>query len=517
MDEAKLPFDARLVVEKGDYAGKVLKLGGGTAMIGRSSKCELSLKGSSGVSRRHCKVQLIADRYVVIDLESRNGTVVNGETVARKFLHDGDLLEIGDEHVRFIATPRPGAAARGAPAPSDSDIEDQPTALASPLLKAGGPPPHPQAQPQPIKPTPPSNASATTPKRGESATQRRTVPQPKQPPKGERSAQSAAPARSASPPSPPPMEDATRTASFMFDASALVPPKSRSIRDELSDEGPLGLTREDPSGPPPPPLDETSAPYVLQGPQRTSGSAVMKILLVMVLLVIALVGVAAWDLMMGPRRSIAFLRQRAPAAAEFLEAKVPRISSPADDPSDPAVADAGTAGTATAETAMDAGAVVAAVDAGTASDAGDIAADIVDIVDIVDAGSVAATVADAGVQETITVVASAGGRIDSVRVKVGAAVKKGQTIATLEGAGGLRKKLEALREEERDFEQAVKKGNKSARKDLEQVRQDIAELSRRVRPTPLVSDADGTVVEVLVKDGAAIKAGAPLVTLKPSL
>ena len=93
---------AELVVVAGQYKGKTVPLGAGTVVIGRSSDCELSLKGATGASRRHCKVQYLGNRFVVIDLESRNGTVVNGQSVERKVLEQGDKIEIGDEIIQFI-------------------------------------------------------------------------------------------------------------------------------------------------------------------------------------------------------------------------------------------------------------------------------------------------------------------------------------------------------------------------------------------------------------------------------
>ncbi len=93
---------AELTVIAGQYKGKTVALGAGTVVVGRSSDCELSLKGATGASRRHCKVQYLGNRFVVIDLESRNGTIVNGQSVERKVLEQGDRIEIGDEIIQFI-------------------------------------------------------------------------------------------------------------------------------------------------------------------------------------------------------------------------------------------------------------------------------------------------------------------------------------------------------------------------------------------------------------------------------
>jgi biotin carboxyl carrier protein len=109
---------AELVVVGGAFVGARVALGAGTVVIGRSSECDLVLRTGSGVSRRHCKVQFLADRYVVIDLESRNGTIVNGQSVERKVLEAGDRIEVGDEVIEFrrVAT-RPAEISGLQPAP----------------------------------------------------------------------------------------------------------------------------------------------------------------------------------------------------------------------------------------------------------------------------------------------------------------------------------------------------------------------------------------------------------------
>lgn len=118
--------DAWLEVERGGRTTQKIPLGAGTAVIGRSSKCEVPLKGSEGVSRKHCKVQFLDDAYVLIDLESRNGTRVNGVHTDRVALKHGDIIEVGDERIRFCSS---DAADRGpAPMPA-SALDQQATAL----------------------------------------------------------------------------------------------------------------------------------------------------------------------------------------------------------------------------------------------------------------------------------------------------------------------------------------------------------------------------------------------------
>jgi biotin carboxyl carrier protein len=451
-EAARLPFDARLVIEKGAYAGKVLKLDGGTALIGRSSKCELTLKGSAGVSRRHCKLQLIAGRYAVIDLSSRNGTVVNGETVARKFLNDGDLLEIGDERMRFILTKKP--------APVDDDVADLATALT-------------------VLPIDKKSRDRPAARTGSAVSAQR--------PAADRTAAVGAAA-------PPPR----------WDDDDLAP---RGVADE-----PLG-----------PPLDELSGPYLLK-PQR-SGFGAMRALLMCALLLVVALGVVAWDLAFGERRSLLWVRTHAPALAAPLEGALATLAdaaSPAARKNDalpqPIARDSeGDAGSALPAAPAPSAVVASGDPVAPLADAGEQSPH--------DAGGRASEptapteptepVIAEPVAQSIVVTASAGGRIASLRVKPGSIVKRGQALVTLEAPAALRRKLTSLRDEERAFEQAVKKGNAAARRDLDAVRAEIVELAPRVRSTPLVSDAGGTVVDVLVKDGQLIKSGESLVSLAP--
>ncbi len=74
--------------------------------IGRDATCEFSLDDPS-VSRRHARVYMSAphegaDLEVVLqNLQSTNGTLVNGEQVDRATLQHGDRIHIGDVLLRF--------------------------------------------------------------------------------------------------------------------------------------------------------------------------------------------------------------------------------------------------------------------------------------------------------------------------------------------------------------------------------------------------------------------------------
>ena len=60
---------------------------------------------TSNVSRRHAEVRRAGSGYVVVDLGSTNGTMVNGARIDGEHrLSDGDIVSIGSTHVRFEAS-----------------------------------------------------------------------------------------------------------------------------------------------------------------------------------------------------------------------------------------------------------------------------------------------------------------------------------------------------------------------------------------------------------------------------
>ena len=59
--------------------------------IGRSGKNDLVLS-DQGVSRKHAKINVVNERYLLVDLNSSGGSYVNGKPVVQKLLVDGDML-----------------------------------------------------------------------------------------------------------------------------------------------------------------------------------------------------------------------------------------------------------------------------------------------------------------------------------------------------------------------------------------------------------------------------------------
>jgi hypothetical protein len=72
----------------------------GRWVIGRSSSCPFSLPDDDAVSRTHAEIAVRAGLCLVRDLDSCNGTLVNGRTVRRARLRRGDVLLVGETEIR---------------------------------------------------------------------------------------------------------------------------------------------------------------------------------------------------------------------------------------------------------------------------------------------------------------------------------------------------------------------------------------------------------------------------------
>jgi serine/threonine protein kinase len=92
----------RLVVEKGRSKGKALRLKpNGVVTIGRDASTTLRLVDAQA-SRKHVKVEAKLGEYVLEDLDSSNGTFVNGQRVQRHVLQVGDKVQVGDTLIYFL-------------------------------------------------------------------------------------------------------------------------------------------------------------------------------------------------------------------------------------------------------------------------------------------------------------------------------------------------------------------------------------------------------------------------------
>ncbi|MCH2110700.1 MAG: GGDEF domain-containing protein, partial [Polyangiaceae bacterium] len=95
--------EAYLILLSGKSAGKRVVLEAKSFLLGRSVNADLTLK-EDAVSRRHARVVFLHGEYMIEDLGSTNGTLVNEQRAKGLVtLADGDLIQIGHAHLKFLS------------------------------------------------------------------------------------------------------------------------------------------------------------------------------------------------------------------------------------------------------------------------------------------------------------------------------------------------------------------------------------------------------------------------------
>jgi hypothetical protein len=90
---------ATLSLLDGDRVTDTFRIAG-TMTVGRMPGCDVVI-ADPGASREHARIEQRADAYVLVDLGSTNGTLVNGEPVSEHALTDGDRITIGSTILEF--------------------------------------------------------------------------------------------------------------------------------------------------------------------------------------------------------------------------------------------------------------------------------------------------------------------------------------------------------------------------------------------------------------------------------
>lgn len=85
-------------------SGERIELGEHVTTVGRLPECTITINDTN-VSRNHAEIRTGVSAYIVVDLGSTNGTMVNGtRIVGEQRLNDGDIISFGSTHVRFEAS-----------------------------------------------------------------------------------------------------------------------------------------------------------------------------------------------------------------------------------------------------------------------------------------------------------------------------------------------------------------------------------------------------------------------------
>ena len=90
--EKKVTPDYYLLPEEHPTASvKLIRL---TSIVGRDEACDLVIENTQ-ISRRHCLLDVTARGLFVRDLDSTNGTFVNGRVIKEGYVNAGDRLTLG--------------------------------------------------------------------------------------------------------------------------------------------------------------------------------------------------------------------------------------------------------------------------------------------------------------------------------------------------------------------------------------------------------------------------------------
>ncbi|MBI2308646.1 MAG: FHA domain-containing protein [Rhodocyclales bacterium] len=159
---------AKMILSMDGLVLKEIQLGKERMTIGRKPHNDIQIDNLA-ISGEHAAVVTILNDSFLEDLNSTNGTLVNGQPVKKHFLKNGDVVELGKYKLKYIAD-------QTAAAGDAADFEK--TMIMRPNMVRPAPEAAPAA-PAPAAPTPPPAApAAAAPVRGMGETQAGVPAQP---------------------------------------------------------------------------------------------------------------------------------------------------------------------------------------------------------------------------------------------------------------------------------------------------------------------------------------------------
>ncbi len=90
-----------LVVQRGPEIGQRFELSGDRLTVGRSADTDIMLDDVT-VSRHHAEFVAEQDGWALVDMGSLNGTYVNRDSIERRQLASGDLIQIGKFRLQYL-------------------------------------------------------------------------------------------------------------------------------------------------------------------------------------------------------------------------------------------------------------------------------------------------------------------------------------------------------------------------------------------------------------------------------
>ncbi|HXI72220.1 MAG TPA: FHA domain-containing protein [Verrucomicrobiae bacterium] len=116
---------AKLVIQNQGMTGRACELHTDRTTIGRVEDNTFHIADPS-ISSHHCEVQLRGSDIVIRDLNSTNGTFINGNKIEESILKPGQILRLGQVELKLevegaAATPAPGSTP--APMPAKKQVD----------------------------------------------------------------------------------------------------------------------------------------------------------------------------------------------------------------------------------------------------------------------------------------------------------------------------------------------------------------------------------------------------------
>jgi hypothetical protein len=101
-EKNRAPVVGWLVAMSGDQKGQDFRIRDGQNILGSAPEADVQIKDVT-VSGKHASLRYKDGKFYLVDLDSTNGTYLNGsnETLAREELKDNDLIRAGEVVLKF--------------------------------------------------------------------------------------------------------------------------------------------------------------------------------------------------------------------------------------------------------------------------------------------------------------------------------------------------------------------------------------------------------------------------------
>jgi len=134
---------AKLIVTEGESKDKEYKIEYNEIYVGRGVENDFVVTDKA-ISRKHFRIRRRLDEYIIVDLQSGNGTRINGEKIDEVVLKNGDQIKAGKTAFEFVDEAELDKAAA---------VTDQSAPAAEVIMPKATTEPEPVA-PEPVQPEP---------------------------------------------------------------------------------------------------------------------------------------------------------------------------------------------------------------------------------------------------------------------------------------------------------------------------------------------------------------------------